>query len=160
MALVRGRLAVREPPATGRGRISGELFYRIAEFVRQGDLGMVFPQGTGFKIASDPDTVRAPDVAFVSADRAREIPPEGYAELAPDLVVEVVSARYRPGEFLAKLADWLDAGTCLVWVIDPCRSEAHVHRADGSVTVLSQDDRLEGEDLLPGLVIPLGEILT
>jgi Uma2 family endonuclease len=127
--LVRGRLVVREPPSTWHGRIQANLAYLITDFVRKHRLGVVFGQDTGFKIFSDPDTVRAPDVAFVSQARGERIPKRGYAALVPDFVAEIVSPDDRAGELLAKVADWLQAGTRLVWVVDPQRDEARVYRA-------------------------------
>jgi len=81
------------------------------------------------KIAADPDTVRGADVAFVRSHELHRIPRRGFAELAPDLVAQVLSPDDRPGEVLAKVAEWLGAGTSLVWVIDPQRTEARVYRA-------------------------------
>lgn len=157
--LVRGRLVVREPPGSWHGRISARLAHRVLEYVQRHALGDVFAQDTGFKIASDPDTVRAPDLAFVARDRMDRIARRGYAELAPDLVVEVLSPDDRPGEVLAKVADWLDAGTRLVWVIDPERLEARVHRRDGTLSLLDGQATLDGEDVMPGFGCPLRDIL-
>ncbi|HEU5261181.1 MAG TPA: Uma2 family endonuclease [Gemmatimonadales bacterium] len=153
--LVRGRLVVREPPGTWHGAIAATLTCLLGEFVRRHGLGIVFAQDTGFKIASDPDTVRAPDVAFVARDRTDRISRRGYAELAPDLLAEILSSDDRPGEVLAKVADWLGAGTRLAWVVDPERSEVRVYRRDGSLVVLREGDSLDGEDVLPGFSCPL-----
>ncbi len=120
----------------------------------------MFAQDTGFKIASDPDTVRAPDVAFVGRARAGLIAKRGYAELAPDLLAEILSPDDRPAEVLAKVADWLAAGTKLVWVVDPERSEVRVYRSDGSLSVLREHDSLDGEDVLPGFTCPLSDVLA
>lgn len=157
--LVRGRLVVREPPGTKHGEIQAILAYLVTGFVRQHRLGRVFGQDTGFKIASDPDTVRAPDLAFVAAARASQIPERGYAALVPDLVAEILSPDDRPGELLAKVGEWLDAGARLVWVIDPWRREARVHRADGALAIVGAGDMLDGEDLLPGFQCELAEVL-
>jgi Uma2 family endonuclease len=157
--LVRGRLVVREPPGTHHGEVAGNLGFELSVFVRREGLGQVFPQDTGFKIGHDPDTVRGPDVAFVSAEQLDRIPEEGYAELAPDLVVEVLSPSDRAGEVLAKIADWLAAGTRLAWLIDPRRREARIFRADGSVAVIGEDGVLDGEDVLPGFSCPLSAVL-
>jgi Uma2 family endonuclease len=70
---------------------------------------------SGFKLTANPDTVRAPDLAFISHARLPEPEPVGYPALAPDLVVEILSPSDRPGEVLGKVADWLSAGTRLVW---------------------------------------------
>ena len=158
--LVRGRLLVREPPGTRHGVIAAELLYRVSDFVRRHALGVVCAQDTGFKIRSDPDTVRAPDLAFIGRDRVLRIPDRGYAELAPDMVSEVLSADDAPGEVLAKVADWLDAGTRLVWIIDPKRVEARVYRDDGSLSILDANGSLEGEQVLPGFTCSLREILA
>jgi len=120
----------------------------------------VCAQDTGFKIASDPDTVRAPDVAVVGRDRADQIPRRGYAELAPDLLAEVLSPDDRPSDVLANVADWLAAGTKIVWVVDPERREVRVYRQDGSLSVLGNSGSLDGEDVLPGFTCPLMNVLS
>ena len=158
--LVRGQLVVREPPGTQHGVIAANLTYHLGGFVRRHGLGVVCAQDTGFKIAADPDTVRAPDLAFIGTKHVSEIPRRGYAEFAPDLVAEILSPDDRPGEVLAKVGDWLEAGTKLVWIIDPQRSTAHVYRQDGSLTLLGQHDSLEGEDVLPGFTCALTQVLA
>jgi Uma2 family endonuclease len=158
--LVRGRLLVREPPGTRHGAIAAKLGYYVSDFVHRRGLGIVFAQDTGFKITRDPDTVRAPDVAFVGVERAGRIPARGYAEVAPDLLAEIVSPDDSAAEVLAKIADWLAAGTKLVWLVDPQRSEVRVFRRDGSLTVLGEDDSLDGEDVLPGFTCPVTQIFS
>jgi Uma2 family endonuclease len=159
LELIRGRLVVREPPGTRHGAVSANLAFELSAFVRRERSGQVFAQDTGFKIESDPDTVRGPDVAFVSQERLGGIPEEGYAELAPDLVIEVLSPSERTGDVLAKVGDFLTAGTRLVWVVDPRRCEARIFRADGSVAIVGEDAALDGEDVLPGFSCPLGAVL-
>jgi Uma2 family endonuclease len=156
--LVRGRLIVREPPSTHHGRIQSTLNFLVAGFVRAHQAGAVFGQDTGFKIASEPDTVRAPDLAFVRRERLALIAPRGFAALAPDLVAEILSPGDRPGEVLAKIGEWLDAGVQIVWLIDPDRRTAQVYRSDGSVAAVAPDGALQGESVLPGLTIVLTEL--
>lgn len=146
-------------PGTGHGARSNRLAYRVTEFVERQDLGRVFAQDTGFRIARDPDTVRAPDVAFVARDRLSRIPDVGYAELAPDWVAEILSPGDRPGEVLEKVGQWLSAGARLVWVLDPVAQRARVYRADGTVSTLGADDELDGEEVLPGFRCPLRDFL-
>jgi len=157
--LVRGQLVVSEPPGTRHGAIAANLAMELALHARATHAGLVFAQDTGFRIASDPDTVRAPDVAFVSAARAGAIPSRGYAALAPDLVAEVLSPDDVPAAVLGKVADWLSAGARLVWVIDPERREAAVYRANGSVAIVGGAGAFEGEDVLPGFSCLLSRIL-
>ena len=158
--LVRGQLFVREPPGTRHGAIAANLGWLLSDFARRHGLGVVFAQDTGFKITSDPDTVRAPDVAFVGRERADRIPARGYAELAPDLLAEILSPDDAPAEVLAKVADWLAAGTKLVWVVDPERSEVRVYRGDGSLSVLRENDSLDGEEVLPGFTCSLQDVFS
>jgi Uma2 family endonuclease len=155
--LVRGRLLVREPPSTRHGSVAARLTYLLADHIYRRRLGVV-AQDSGFKIESNPDTVRAPDVAFVGLGKADRIPARGYADFAPDLVAEVVSPNDRPGEVLAKVAQWLDAGTTLVWVIDPVRSQARVYRNDGDLTIIAADGTLDGEAVLPGFTCALADV--
>ena len=157
--LVRGRLVVREPAGFAHGVMAARIGRRLGEFVESFDLGLVFAAETGFTLARDPDTVRAPDAGFVRRDRVPDPLPRGYAPMAPDLVVEVLSPDDRPGEVLAKVADWLHAGTSLVWVVDPIRRCARVYRADGTESFADGDAALGGEDVLPGFVLPLAAIL-
>jgi Uma2 family endonuclease len=156
--LLRGVLVVREPAGYRHGRIAARLAKILMDHVDDGDLGCVLAAETGFKLASDPDTVRAPDIAFIRRERLPEPPPTAYAELAPDIAVEVLSPGDQPGEVLAKVADWLSAGSRLVWVVDPERRQARVYRADGSESLATEDGALYGEDVIPGFTCTLEAI--
>src|SRR5574341_622640 len=100
--LIRGRLVVREPAGARHGSVAMRLGYLIATHVEAHDLGRVYAAETGFKIESKPDTVRAPDVAFVSKHRVPEREPRGYPGWAPDLVVEVLAHDDHPADTLEK----------------------------------------------------------
>lgn len=156
--LVRGVLVVRELPSGWHGHLAAKMVFLLGQHVYPAKAGMLFGQETGFVIERDPDTVRAPDVAFVHARRTAAID-DGHVPFAPDLAVEILSPNDRPGETLAKVADWLNAGTRLVWVLDPARRLARVHRADGSIDIVRAGQALDGEDVLPGFSCSLGEIL-
>jgi Uma2 family endonuclease len=157
--LVRGRLLVIEPASTEHGRVQANLMFAITGFVRANNLGLVFGQDTGFKIGANPDTVRGPDVAFATIERAGSIPPHGFAAFAPELIAEILSPSNRPGIMLARIGDFFKAGTRLAWVIDPRRQEAHVHRADGTLAVISLGGSLDGEDVLAGFRCSLADVL-
>ena len=157
--LVRGVLVVREPGGYRHGDVTARLAKRLMDVVEAGGLGRVLAAETGFKLAADPDTVRAPDVAFVSRERLPDPDLLGYPALAPDLVVEVLSPGDRPGETLAKVADWLKAGSRLVWVVDPNRRVVHVYRQDGSEALIAEPRVLSGEDVVPGFEGRLEAIL-
>lgn len=156
--LVRGVLVAREPPGLRHGRLALDLGAHLLGHVRAHDLGQVYVEA-GFKLARDPDTVRGPDIAFIQRTRLPDPEPVGYPDLAPDLVVEIVSPGDRPGAVLAKVADWLSAGTRLVWVVDPERRLTRVYRRDGTEQIVTADQTLDGEDVLPGFTCRLASVL-
>jgi Uma2 family endonuclease len=157
--LVEGELRAMSPAGFDHGRLALRIGARILDHVEGHGLGAVLAAETGFVLGRNPDTVRAPDVAFVAADR---VPggARGFPELAPDLVVEVVSPFDRASEVAAKAAMWLDAGVRLVWVVDPQARLAAVHHPGGLVTVLREDGALDGEDVLPGFRLPLAPLFA
>lgn len=164
--LVRGRLVVREPSSLRHGEVTLRIGVALTNHLsRERDAqgwalvrGRVATADPSFTLSRSPDTVRAPDVAYISRDRHAGPMPEGFPEFAPDVAVEVRSRGDRAGDLLAKVGDWLSAGTTLVWVIDPACVAATVYRADGTVAVLGRDDAPTGEALLPGFVLPLREL--
>src|SRR5437588_12536772 len=116
--LVRGLLVVREPAGYRHGRVSMNLAFLLSKHVEGTEAGQVVSGDTGFKLTTDPDTVRAPDVASIRRARLPDPQTRGLPALGPDLVVELLSPDNRPGETLAKIGDWLEAGVRLVGVID------------------------------------------
>src|SRR2546428_1275487 len=127
--LVRGRLIVRDPAGYSHGRVTMNLTVRLGAHVESAECGQLVAAETGFTLFRAPDTVRAPDVGFVRRERLPDPATTGFPEMAPDLVVEVLSPDDRPGETLAKVGDWLEAGARLPWGIDPPRRPARGYRA-------------------------------
>lgn len=159
--LVRGRLLVREPLGSLHGSVIFELSGILAAHLKtiHPRAGRAVAGDTGFWIVRDPDTVRAPDFAYVRSERLENGGiPVGYLKFAPDLAVEVRSPTDRTGAVLQKVGQWLDAGCELVWLIDPERRSAQVYAADGSVALLGADDALDGAGVLPGLQVRLGAL--
>ncbi len=166
--LVRGRLIVREPPGMRHGECAMRIGVALSNFLSRDresrgaaeTRGRVLTCDSGFTLARNPDTVRGPDVAYVSRERWPGPLPDGYGEFAPDLAVEVRSPSDRLGAVLAKVGDWLDAGSHLVWVVDPSRRQVTVYRADGSQALLGVDDILDGGDVLPKFVFAVAELFA
>ena len=118
--LVKGKIYEMAPAGGRHGRAAIVTGALLEWHTKPLGLGMVFGVETGYRLARDPDTVRAPDVSFVSSDRlSAEDLPDGFLELAPDLVVEVVSPNDRPGEVREKISEWLEAGTRMAIVLCP-----------------------------------------
>jgi Uma2 family endonuclease len=149
--LVRGELNRTSPTGGEQGAIAMFVSIAMGSFVIEKGLGLVFGAETGFKIAFDPDTVRAPDFAYVRRERIPESGiPKGFWIGAPDLAVEVISPGDIYGEVEEKVLEWLDAGTKMVIVVNPRRRTSTVYRSRNEVKILSEGDELSGEDVLPG----------
>lgn len=157
--LVQGEIIKMTPAGHEHGEIAGAIFLRIGEFVRQSRLGKAYAAETGFILSRDPDTVRAPDAAFVTAERAaRQTRREGFFDGPPDLAVEVISPADTVEEVDAKIHEYLQAGTRLVWVVHPRTRTVTAYRSLDNVRVLTANDALDGADVLPGLTIAVKEI--
>ncbi len=158
--LVAGNLRVSEPPGAHHGQVATRLAYRLHGYVEANRLGVVLVE-SGFILHRGPDTVRGPDVSFVAASRLdpRRVP-LSYLSIAPDLAVEILSPEDRPGAVAEKVANYLDAGTKLVWVIEAEKSRVMVHRVDGSIAELTANDSLDGEQVVSGFRCPVTELLA
>ncbi len=157
--LVRGKLVKREYNPFQTALVATKVLRRLAEYVDEHGAGMVLP-ASGFQIAHDPDTVLAPDAAFISAERVPNDRIEGYFDGAPDLAVEVLSPTDRAGEVLAKVLDWLDAGCRAVWVVDPETRTVTVYHSRKEIVVLGQTDELGGGEVVPGFAVSVAEIFA
>jgi Uma2 family endonuclease len=141
--------------------IAGNIFSLLREYVDTHKIGWVFPAETACQCFPHyPDRVRKPDVAFVAidrlhADRARA---DGFLQVVPDLVVEVISPRdtaYRVNE---KIKEWLDAGTPLLWVVYPRELEVRVLYGHSGEKTFREADTLTGDPVLPGFSVPVKDL--
>jgi len=149
-----------EPPAGfDHGGVGVRILVLLDNHVRARALGRVVGADTGFVLARTPDTVRAPDAAFVSAGRLGAVGRvKGYFPGAPDLAVEVLSPSERAGTIHGKVADYLAAGTRVVWVVDPESRTVTIYRSLLSPLVLAGDRELDGGDVVPGFAVKVSEI--
>jgi Uma2 family endonuclease len=157
--LVRGRLVRSPRPAPLHGVLTARLAHLLYEFVERRGRGVVLAD-VGVVLARDPDTVRGPDLAFYSLER---IPDTGYGSGfwgPPDLAVEITSPSNRASEMGEKLAEYLEAGVRLVWVVDPPARSVSIHEPGGSGRVLGDDAVLEGDIVRPGFRLPLASFFS
>jgi Uma2 family endonuclease len=147
------------PAGADHGSIGVEIAAALIAHVKAKKLGRVFGADTGFILGRDPDTVRAPDCAFVTAARLPAGRHPGFLELAPDLVVEVVSPSDRYSDVKLKARMWLDHGSRMVWIVDPEDRQVEIITAT-SAAELTVRDRLEGGEVLPGFALPLSELFA
>jgi Uma2 family endonuclease len=154
--LVRGVLVEMTPTGDIHGVVTMWLGHLLLAYVDEHDLGEVTAAETGFRLATDPDTVRAPDVGVILKERLVPLT-GGYYPLAPDLAVEVVSPGDSASLIHDKVRDYLQAGTRLVWIVYPSSRTVAVHTAQGAET-FSGDDVLSGELVLPGFSLAVSEV--
>ena len=155
--LSEGELLIMSPAGGEHGVVASRLDRKIGNFVDEYDLGYVTAAETGYILATNPDTLRAPDVGFVQKSRLPDGLPQGYIPLAPDLAVEVVSPNDQADEIQRKTGEYLRHGTRLVWVVYPRTKSVVVHTAEKAITV-SGDDMLDGGAVLPGFSLPVAEL--
>lgn len=159
--LVKGELKKMSPAGFEHGAVGMALAMLLAQYVRANNLGVVCLAETGFKIATDPDTVLAPDVSFVRGERIPESGlPKAFWPGAPDLAVEVVSPGDTAKEVAGKVEDWLAAGASAVWVVNPKRQTVTVHRSTAEATTLGETEELDGQDVVPGFRCRVAEIFA
>ena len=157
--LIRGALTKTTPAGREHGQIVMNLGAELRNFVKPRKLGTVVGSDSGVWLERDPDTVREPDIAFFSAAKIpldADIP--GYAEVVPDLVVEVVSPSDSRAAVNDKALMWLRYGARLVWVVHPDARVVDVHREGHPVAALGVQHALDGLDALPGFSCPVREI--
>ena len=157
--LVDGELIEMAPPGGEHGYVAGRALYRVQAGIEQLGLGgAVFAAETGFRLRRDPDTVRAADVAYVAEARLAQARVPGYPEMAPDLVIEVVSPGDTASEVQRMVEDWLRAGTRIVWVLYPKSKSSLDYRPTGEARVRHADDVLDGAPVLPGFTCRVGDL--
>ena len=157
--LVRGELRKRLPAGQTHGRYGSNIHISLGGYAKANRLGISYTADTGFILETDPDHVRAPDFAFISNERLREIgESEGFAQGAPDIAVEVISPNDRYTEVEEKVEDWLNAGCRAVVVVNPRRRTVNLHRSPTDVIILTESDTLEISDVVPGWRMPVEDI--
>jgi len=157
--LVAGELRVMSPAGWRHGSVTSNLHGKLAMFIEQHDLGMLFGAETGFRLERDPDTVRAPDISFIGKQNLpAEMPNEAYWPGAPDLAVEVLSPSDRSGEVDDKITAWLTAGAQAVWIVDPKLQTVTIHEIGKKAQIRSAGEILQGDPVVPGFACPVDEL--
>jgi Uma2 family endonuclease len=159
--LVRGELRRMTPAGSVHGRVAMNIGTALNNHVKAHDLGTVYAAETGFRLAGDPDTVRAPDVAFVSRERLEAVGEvEGYWPGAPDLAIEVISPGDSHVEVEEKVFDWLEAGAEMVLTVNLRKRSVTVYLSLADITILTGTAVLGGGDVVPGFRLTLREIFA
>ena len=157
--LIRGEFCETMPSGQEHGEIAAHLCYLLISFVKPRRLGRVMASDAGVWLERDPDTVREPDVAFIAADKMPPGDPvRGYAEAVPNLVVEIASPSDSAREVRDKARMWLSFGVRIVWVVYPAERAVELHTVDGGRRMLTENDALDGGDVLPGFSCRVSDI--
>ena len=158
--LSQGELVPMTPAGMRHGGIVIKLGRLLGSYVAEKNLGLVCTE-VGFRLRRNPDTVRAPDVAFIARKHlsAEEIP-EKFADFPPDLAVEVLSPEDAASELLRKVEEYLNAGVPLLWVVDPATRTVTVYQSLQNVKILSSDEELSGAEAVPGFQCKVSELFA
>jgi len=159
--LVAGELKKMTPAGWKHGDVGGRLHSLLGRHVLEHELGKIFFAETGFLLSRDPDTVRAPDIAFIHKDHLpASLPEEAFWPGAPDLAVEVASPGDTTGEVDEKVRAWLDVGAVMVWVVNLQWKTVTVYRSPTDIKTLTAADELTGQDAVPGFRCRVGDIFV
>jgi Uma2 family endonuclease len=154
--LIDGRIVPVTPRGSDHGRVEMNTSRVLAGFVRPRRLGKVLAGEVGIFTQRNPDRVRAADLLFISNERyARRSSASGYLDVAPELVVEILSPGDSLMEMMQKLREYFAVGVKLVWVLDPGAQTVYTYRSVTDVRELREPDRLTGDDVLPGIDVPV-----
>jgi len=157
--LVEGEIKKMSPAGTVHGLVAGQLAHMLGQHVSLNKLGAILTAEPSFRLSRDPDTVRVPDIAFLSSDRLRHWDRrETCWAGAPDLAVEVLSPSDTHSEVDEKVRAWLDAGAAMVWVANPAQRTVTVHRSSTDTHTLTENDDLDGQHVIPGFRCRVSEI--
>ena len=159
--LIEGELRTMPPAGHEHGSLGAAFGAFLGSYVREKRLGRVFAAGTGFVIATAPDTVLAPDISFVTTERLDLIiRKEGFFPSFPDLAVEVTEPSDLDSEIEDRVRVWLESGTRLVMVVDLKTKTVEVHRSFSDNQILTEENTLKGGDVVPGWTLSLSELFA
>lgn len=155
--LIDGRIVPMTPASGEHGFLESELAWHLRDFVVRRKLGWVLIGEVGIYTRRDPDRVRGADVVFISKERLSELP-KGFLEVAPELVVEIISPGDRWSDVRDKLEEYFAIGVQWVWVVEPPQRAVLVFRSPTDAQRFGADDTLKGEGVLEGFELPLAAL--
>src|SRR5262245_56313561 len=156
--LVNGRIVPLPPTSADHGFVETRLAGRLLVYAESTGRGEVMSGEAGIYIRRNPDTVRAPDAAFISNERLAQRRSSSYLDVAPELVVEVLSLDARRSEVTEKIEDYFEAGVVRVWIVDPKARKLHVYRSPTEIEQFGEDQILTDEEILPGFRLIISEL--
>jgi len=156
--LIEGEIKAMSPTGNEHGAYEGNFYFALRSFVQAEKLGKVQVGEVGIYTRRNPDTVRGADVLFISSARYAQQEAPGFLEIAPDLVVEILSPNDRWSEVMEKLHEYFNIGVRLVWVADPRSRSVYAYQSVTDVREFAEEDVLVGDDVLPGFAVKVAEL--
>lgn len=158
--LVKGEIVSMSPTGHPHGYVEVNIGSVLREFVRKQKLGRVLGGEVGIYTQREPDTVRAADVAFISHQRWPQVKSQSYLDVAPELVVEILSPDDAWSQLMEKLEEYFNIGVQMIWVADPRRQQIYVYHSVTKVERFVVEDVLSGGEVLPGFSVPVVELFA
>ena len=158
--LIEGEIINMPPTGDQHGNVESNFDVALKQFVQLHKLGYVRVGEVGIITRRNPDYVRGADVAFISTERYAQRKSSGYLDVAPDLVVEVMSPNDRWSEVMKKMGEYFAIGVRLVWLADPETESVYAYRSLTDVRRFAKGDNLPGDSILPGFSVPVAEIFA
>ncbi len=159
--LIDGRIVYMSPTKRKHGKVEVRFGGLLDAFASEHTLGHVLGGEVGIFIRRNPDTIRAADVIFISNQRYAQLKDEdGFLDVAPELVVEVLSPSDSWSDVMQKLREYFSIGVRLVWVADPASRVVYAYRSLTDVSEFTETDALPGDDVLPSFSVPVAELFA
>jgi Uma2 family endonuclease len=156
--LVKGRIVEMSPPGFTHGKIGGRFYQALANFADTHDLGQVAVGEVGVYTQRNPDTVRGADVVYISQERYQQVSSGSFLDVAPEIIVEVMSPSNTWSEVTQKLREYFATGVDLVWVADPEVNIVYAYRSLTDVREFTAMEDLPGDEILPGFSVPVASL--
>ena len=153
-------ILVEKPVGQLESYLAGQLIFLLQSYLEANRRGILLAPDGPFRLS--PRIMRMPDVAFVAWERLpeRRLPKDKVLKVCPDLAVEILSEGNTKREMQLKLAEYFQAGTRLVWYIDPRDRTATIYTAVDQAQRIDADGILDGRDVLPGFTLRLGDLFA
>ncbi|MBI1878810.1 MAG: Uma2 family endonuclease [Chloroflexi bacterium] len=158
--LVEGKIIMRSPTGWRHGKYERRLGNALGDFVDEHSLGEVLVGEVGIYTGRNPDTIRGADVIFISNERLAQIKSASFLDVAPELVVEIMSPDDRWTEVKQKIHEYFSIGVILVWVADPADKSVSVYRSLTDVRIFTENDTLNGEEAMPGFNVSVANLFA
>ena len=151
---VKGEVIPMPAASWEHGIVSARIFLCLGLYVRENQLGEVVTPDTGFQVG---ECVLKPDIAFISSAQLPDDLSKAFP-VPPDLTIEVVSPSDAFRRVIRKALDYLEAGTKMVWIVEPTSQTVRVYRSETPIRVLGIDDTLTGEDVVEGFSCQVAQL--